>query len=78
MINWDYEEALLRMQVGDSFFVPTLAPAALAATIRATARREGLAVICREAVHESALGVRTWRVLASAVDTTPDERDTTP
>lgn len=68
MLSWDYEEALMRMQVGDSFFIPTLRPAALALSIHAAARREGLTVACKEAMSQGALGIRTWR-LKDKVDT---------
>jgi|694.fasta_scaffold05241_2 hypothetical protein len=72
MIKWDYEEALLRLQVGDSFFIPTLKPAAMAVSIHAAAKREGLTVTCKEAINQGALGIRTWR-LKDKVDTQASE-----
>lgn len=65
MLNWDFEEALLRMSPGDSFFIPTLEAPSLMRKISGAAKRLGVNVMCKEAIHEGALGVRTWHVIDS-------------
>jgi len=61
----------MRMQVGDSFFIPTLDPSALSRTIHWEAKRLGVTVTCREAMNQEVLGLRTWRV-KDKVDTPKD------
>ena len=63
MITWNIEEALLRMEVGDSFFVPTLSQNRQRAAIYGAAKRVGVAVIARNTLYDGVLGVRAWRVL---------------
>jgi len=49
------------MQVGDSFFIPTLRPAELLYAIDCGAKRVGMRVKAYVTVREDAMGVRAWR-----------------
>lgn len=49
------------MEVGDSFFIPTLKPAALIYVIDSRAKVYGIKVKCYAMSKEGHLGVRTWR-----------------
>lgn len=71
MLNWDIDTAMRNMEVGDSFFVPTLNPMSLTTSILMRSRKLGIKVVCREAMQEEVLGVRTWRILPD-VDTPPE------
>jgi hypothetical protein len=50
------------MEVGDSFFVPTLKPSALIYAIESGAKREGIRVKAFITTKEGNLGVRVWRM----------------
>lgn len=62
MVSWDVHEAMFRMQVGDSFFIPTLNPTGVIQSIYAAAREVGIDVTCHHALSHGVFGVRTWRV----------------
>ena len=49
------------MQVGDSFFIPTLRPAELIYSIDCGAKRVGMRVKAYVSVKDDHLGVRCWR-----------------
>jgi len=50
------------MQIGDSFFVPTLRPAEMIYTIDSGAKRAGIRVKCYVTHKDKHLGVRVWRI----------------
>lgn len=50
------------MEVGDSFFVPTLKPSDMIYAINSGARRVGIRVKCYVTLKDDHLGVRAWRV----------------
>lgn len=50
------------MEVGDSFFVPTLRPAQMIHAVVSGARRAGIRVKCYVTVKDEHIGVRAWRV----------------
>lgn len=50
------------MDVGDSFFVPTLKPAGAIYTIESLAKDVHAHVQARPAIKDGYLGVRVWRV----------------
>jgi hypothetical protein len=50
------------MEVGESFFIPTLTPAILIYAIEAGAKRAGVRVKCFTVQKDGILGIRTWRV----------------
>jgi hypothetical protein len=50
------------MEIGDSFFIPTLRPAQTIHSISSGARRAGIRVKCYVTVKNEHLGVRAWRV----------------
>lgn len=50
------------MEVGDSFFIPTLRPAHLIFVIDTRAKVAGYRVKSYATMHEGLLGVRTWRI----------------
>ena len=77
-LDWNYGEALHRMQVGDSFFIPTLDASTLIQRIKDAAVKEGIPVVCRRAITADVIGVRTWRVEPEAIDTSDDECDSAP
>lgn len=49
------------MEVGNSFFVPTLRSARLTYIIDTRAKAAGVRVKILPAIHEDCLGVRVWR-----------------
>lgn len=62
MIQWDFEKALMCMEVGESFFIPTLlTPTMLAGKLRPLAKEAGIKIRCREEVVCGVLGVRVYR-----------------
>ena len=62
MIEWDFEKALMCMEVGESFFIPTLqTPTMLAAKLRPLAKEVKVKIRCREEVVCGVLGVRVYR-----------------
>lgn len=61
-LEWDVEGAIARMKVGESFFIPTLRPMDYISNIYNYARLCGIYVVCKHAMQEGVLGVRTWRV----------------
>lgn len=50
------------MEVGDSFFIPTLRPAELIYAIDCGSKRAKVRVKSYATTHEGLMGVRTWRV----------------
>jgi hypothetical protein len=50
------------MEVGDSFFIPTLRFAELIYSIDSSAKRAGIRVKSYIVVKEDHIGVRTWRI----------------
>jgi hypothetical protein len=50
------------MQVGDSFFIPTVRPAYVHYIIDVTSKRVDVRMKCYTMVDEGVLGVRAWRV----------------
>ena len=50
------------MEVGNSFFVPTLKPANMLYVIETSAKRSGVKVKCFITTKEDHLGVRVWRL----------------
>ena len=50
------------MQVGDSFFIPTLRPAEMLYAIDSGAKRIGMRVKTYVTTKDGHLGVRTWRI----------------
>lgn len=50
------------LEVGDSFFVPTLTPAPMIYAINCGAKRAGIKVKSYVTTKEDMLGVRTWRI----------------
>jgi len=49
------------MEVGDSFFVPTLKPATLIYVIESRAKAVGMRVRAYTSTKDGYLGVRVWR-----------------
>ncbi len=50
------------MQVGESFFIPTLNPAPLIYSIDSSAKRVGIKVQYYITEKDGIMGVRTWRI----------------
>jgi hypothetical protein len=50
------------MDVGDSFFIPTMRPAYMAYVIDTTAKQSGIKCKCFTTTEKNVLGVRTWRI----------------
>jgi hypothetical protein len=50
------------MEIGESFFIPTLKPSALIYAIESGAKRAQIKVKTYVMVKEGCLGVRTWRL----------------
>lgn len=50
------------MEVGESFFIPTMKPAQMTTAIEDGAKRAGVRVKTFITTKESVLGVRAWRV----------------
>jgi len=50
------------MEVGDSFFVPTLKPSPLVYAVESGAKREGIKVKAFVTTKDGNLGVRVWRM----------------
>lgn len=50
------------MQVGQSFFIPTLRPPKMIHTADLAAKRAGVRVKCYVTSCEGLLGIRVWRV----------------
>jgi hypothetical protein len=50
------------MEVGDSFFVPTLRSAEMTYVINCRAKAAGVRVKIYNTTHEDVMGVRAWRV----------------
>jgi hypothetical protein len=50
------------MQIGDSFFVPTLKPSSMIYAIDSGAKRAKIRVKIFEAIKDDCLGVRVWRI----------------
>ena len=51
-----------QMQVGQSFFIPTLRPAYMLYAIQNGAKREGIGVKVHKTTEDGFLGVRAWRI----------------
>jgi hypothetical protein len=50
------------MEIGESFFIPTLKPSALIYAIESGAKRAQIKVKTYVMVKDGCLGVRTWRL----------------
>jgi len=50
------------MEIGDSFFIPTLRFAEIIYAVQEGAKRAGIRVRCYATVKDAHLGVRAWRV----------------
>lgn len=50
------------MEIGDSFFIPTMKPAYLTYVIDTTAKKAGFKVKVFTVTEKGLLGVRAWRV----------------
>lgn len=50
------------MQVGDSFFIPTVRPAYAHYIVDVTSKRVGMRMKAYTMIDEGILGVRVWRV----------------
>lgn len=50
------------MEIGDSFFIPTLRPAELIYSIDCGAKRAGIRIKSYYTAKGDELGVRTWRI----------------
>lgn len=50
------------MEVGDSFFIPTLKPSQMIFAIDSRAKIAGYKVKCYTTMHDGHIGVRAWRV----------------
>jgi hypothetical protein len=72
VLSWNYETTLLALQVGESFFIPAMDRQALSRKILAFADKAGINVVCRAALCDGVLGVRTWRVKRT-FDTSEEE-----
>ena len=50
------------MDIGDSFFVPTMKPAYMTYIVDTTAKKSGIRVKTYTVTEDGVLGVRTWRI----------------
>jgi len=50
------------MEIGDSFFVPTLKPSSMIYAIDSGAKRAKIRVKIFETIKDDCLGVRVWRL----------------
>jgi hypothetical protein len=50
------------MEVGDSFFIPTVKPSPLIYAIESGAKRAGIKIRVFTTVKDNCLGVRAWRI----------------
>ena len=50
------------IEIGDSFFIPTVRPAYLTYVIDTTSKKEGVKVKVFTVTEKDVLGVRAWRV----------------
>jgi len=50
------------MDVGDSFFIPTMRPAYMAYVIDTTSKKSGIKCKCFTTTEKNVLGVRAWRI----------------
>jgi ethanolamine utilization microcompartment shell protein EutL len=50
------------MNVGDSFFIPTLRPANLIYSADTAAKADRIRVVCFATTKHDCLGVRVWRI----------------
>ena len=50
------------MDIGDSFFIPTLKPSPVMYAADSGAKRVGIKVKCYVSTKEGHLGIRVWRV----------------
>jgi len=50
------------MNVGDSFFIPTMRPAHMMYVIDTTSKKVGVAIKAYPRTEKGVLGVRAWRV----------------
>ncbi len=57
---WDFPFEV--MEVGDSFFIPTMKPAYLTYVADTGAKRAGVKVKVFTTTNDGVLGVRVWRV----------------
>jgi hypothetical protein len=50
------------MEVGDSFFIPTLTPSPITYSVIEAAKEQGLKVKVYPAMVEDIMGLRVWRI----------------
>lgn len=50
------------MEIGDSFFIPTMKPAYMYYVIDSTSKRHGITMKVFTVTEKGVLGVRAWRV----------------
>lgn len=50
------------MDIGDSFFIPTMKPAYMTYVIDTSAKKYGIKVKVFTTTEDGVLGVRTWRI----------------
>jgi len=50
------------MNIGDSFFIPTMRPAYMAYMIDTTSKKAGVKIKAYTTTKDGVLGVRAWRV----------------
>ena len=58
-INWIFP--FHGMDIGESFFIPSVKPAGLIYTIKTLSKIAGVRVEVRNAIKDGILGIRTWR-----------------
>lgn len=61
-LEWNIDEVVARMKIGDSFFVPTLNPQQVILAAQHAAAAAGISITYRRAMSEGVMGVRTWRI----------------
>jgi hypothetical protein len=50
------------MQIGESFFIPTVQPAKMLYTIDSAAKRSGVRIKAFITTYKNYMGVRVWRI----------------
>jgi hypothetical protein len=58
--SWIYP--FMGMNVGDSFFIPTMKSSEIIYSVMEAAKREGIRVKAFSAMKDGIMGVRVWRV----------------
>ena len=58
--EWVYP--FLGMEVGDSFFIPTLTPSPITYSVIEAAKEQGLKIKVYPAMVDNIMGLRIWRI----------------